>query len=166
MNTLAENLIYLREKNDLTSTAVAKMLHMTQVGYYGYESNKSNPPLETLIKLADFYNVSIDFLLGREQTGTVFLDAVQTMKNLPPYHQKKAADYIRLLKLDTVCQMPPDDKKHKGDFYRNSNRKSGPLSIKAPSPGIAAHGGGIKEIDEEIREDLDNLSKSIEKDIE
>lgn len=55
----------LREDRDLNQTAVAKMLGMSQTGYSKYETGENDIPTEILIKLADFYNVSVDYLLNR-----------------------------------------------------------------------------------------------------
>ena len=55
----------LREDRDLNQTQVAKMLGMAQTGYSKYETGENDVPTEVLIKLADFYGVSIDFLLGQ-----------------------------------------------------------------------------------------------------
>ena len=54
----------LREDRDLTQTQVAKMLGMSQTGYSKYETGENDVPTAILIKLARFYNTSIDFLLG------------------------------------------------------------------------------------------------------
>ena len=58
----------LREDNDLTQTQIAKMLGMSQTGYSKYETGENDIPTQVLIKLADFYNTSIDYLLGRTAT--------------------------------------------------------------------------------------------------
>ncbi|HIR66953.1 MAG TPA: helix-turn-helix transcriptional regulator [Candidatus Coproplasma avicola] len=55
----------LREDRDLNQTQVAEMLGMSQTGYSKYETGENDVPTEVLIKLADFYGVSIDFLLGQ-----------------------------------------------------------------------------------------------------
>ncbi len=55
----------LREDMDLNQTAVAKMLGMSQTGYSKYETLENDIPTDILIKLADFYNVSIDYILYR-----------------------------------------------------------------------------------------------------
>ncbi len=55
----------LREDCDLNQTQVAKMLGMSQTGYSKYETGENDIPTAILIKLADFYNVSIDYLLGQ-----------------------------------------------------------------------------------------------------
>ena len=54
----------LRQDRDLNQTQVAKMLGMPQTGYSKYETGENDIPTEILIKLARFYNTSIDYLLG------------------------------------------------------------------------------------------------------
>ena len=55
----------LREDHDLTQTQVAKMLGMSQTGYSKYETGENDVPTAVLIKLANFYGVSVDYLLGQ-----------------------------------------------------------------------------------------------------
>ena len=54
----------LREDRDLNQTQVASMLGMSQTGYSKYEAGENDIPTVILIKLARFYNTSIDYLLG------------------------------------------------------------------------------------------------------
>ena len=54
----------LREDNDMNQTQVARMLGMSQTGYSKYETWENDVPTDILIKLARFYNTSIDYLLG------------------------------------------------------------------------------------------------------
>jgi len=54
----------LREDRDLNQTEVAKVLEMSQTGYSKYETGENDIPTAVLIKLARFYNTSIDYLLG------------------------------------------------------------------------------------------------------
>lgn len=55
----------LREDNDKKQTELAKYLNVDQSTYSDYENGKINIPIEQLIKIADFYNVSLDYLVGR-----------------------------------------------------------------------------------------------------
>ena len=55
----------LREDSDLTQKDLSKYLNITQVAYSYYELNKRSIPLDLLSKLADFYHVSVDYLLYR-----------------------------------------------------------------------------------------------------
>ncbi len=54
----------LREDADLTQTQIAKQLGMSQTGYSKYETGENDIPTATLIRLARFYNTSVDYLLG------------------------------------------------------------------------------------------------------
>ncbi len=54
----------LREDNDLTQKQVAAILGCGQSVYSKYENGTTALPLESLEKLADFYNVSTDYILG------------------------------------------------------------------------------------------------------
>lgn len=57
----------LREDRDLNQTQVAKMLGMSQTGYSKYETGENDIPTSILIRLARFYNTSIDYLLGETE---------------------------------------------------------------------------------------------------
>ena len=54
----------LREDADLNQTKVAQYLGMSQTGYSKYETGENDIPTAVLIKLASFYNTSIDYILG------------------------------------------------------------------------------------------------------
>ena len=54
----------LREDSDLNQTKVAEYLGMSQTGYSKYETGENDIPTMILIKLAKFYNTSVDYLLG------------------------------------------------------------------------------------------------------
>lgn len=55
----------LREDNDLTQKQVSSMLMCDQSLYSKYERGERDIPLALVIKLADFYNTSIDYIVGR-----------------------------------------------------------------------------------------------------
>ena len=55
----------LREDRDMSQKEIAQMLGMSQTGYSKYETGENDIPTQILIKLADFYNTSIDYMLGR-----------------------------------------------------------------------------------------------------
>lgn len=61
----------LREDNDKTQTEVAMFLGMKQPQYYRYETGLRDIPSDVLIKLADYYGVSTDYILGRTDNPEV-----------------------------------------------------------------------------------------------
>ncbi len=57
----------LREDKDEKQKNVADYLGIKQTTYSKYELGRINIPIEMLIKLADYYDVSLDYLVGRSQ---------------------------------------------------------------------------------------------------
>lgn len=55
----------LRKENKKNQEQIAKALNLTRVTYLRYEQGITEPTIETLCKLADYYNVSLDYLVGR-----------------------------------------------------------------------------------------------------
>ena len=60
-----QNIRNLREDNDKTQQELAAYLNIKQTTYSKYELGKINIPIEVFIKLADYYGVTVDYLLGR-----------------------------------------------------------------------------------------------------
>lgn len=62
----------LREDHDLLQKHLAEYLHCTQVAYSRYECGTRDIPTEVLIKLADYYHTSTDYLLGLTDVKTPY----------------------------------------------------------------------------------------------
>ena len=62
----------LREDHDLTQATLAELLQVHQTTYSDYERGKLNVPLSVLDRLADYYGVSVDYLLGRTEIRTPY----------------------------------------------------------------------------------------------
>lgn len=58
----------LREDLDLKQSDIASFLNVTQQAYSRYEQGIREIPLKSLIQLSDFYNVSVDYLVGETKT--------------------------------------------------------------------------------------------------
>ena len=67
IHVLNQNLKRIREAAEMTQTEVAYKLNITRQAYNHYETGKREPTVETLIKLADLFHVSTDYLLGRQK---------------------------------------------------------------------------------------------------
>lgn len=61
----------LREDADLRQTELSKYLNISQRAYSHYENGTRDIPTNILIAIADFYNVSIDYLLERTDCKTI-----------------------------------------------------------------------------------------------
>lgn len=62
----------LREDNDKTQTEIAEHLGISQTMYARYERGANELPIRHLIKLADFYGVSTDYILGRTDNQKLY----------------------------------------------------------------------------------------------
>ncbi len=60
----------LREDNDVKQKELAEYLNIKQNTYSQYENGKREIPIELLWKLADFYNTSVDYIIGRTENST------------------------------------------------------------------------------------------------
>ncbi|EOH96593.1 hypothetical protein UAY_02961 [Enterococcus moraviensis ATCC BAA-383] len=63
----------LREDNDYTQREVAALLNVGQRTYADYEYGKTRIPLESMIKLAKFYNVDMNYICGVSDVRASFL---------------------------------------------------------------------------------------------
>ncbi|WP_170169090.1 helix-turn-helix domain-containing protein [Mesobacillus subterraneus] len=67
MSTFGEKLRYLREKNNLSQYELAHKLEFANTLIPTYELGKKEPSLNHLELIADYFNVSVDYLLGRDE---------------------------------------------------------------------------------------------------
>ena len=65
MEILAKQLLELRKSRGLTRQAVADAIQIAARTYQRYENSEREPTASVLVALADFYEVSIDYLVGR-----------------------------------------------------------------------------------------------------
>ena len=62
----------LREDSDISQIQMAELLHIKQNTYSQYENGKRQIPIKTLVKIAIFYNVSVDYILGLTDVKTPY----------------------------------------------------------------------------------------------
>lgn len=75
-----ENIRNLRKKYDKLQIELAMYLNVRQTTYSKYELGKIELPLDILLKLADFYDVSIDYIVGRSTNDGSFKEQTQNTK--------------------------------------------------------------------------------------
>lgn len=63
--TIGMILKFLRNRIGITQTTIARNIGIAQQTYAGYESGKHEPSIEIMIRLANFYNLSMDYITGR-----------------------------------------------------------------------------------------------------
>lgn len=106
-----EVLKQLRQSKGLTQQEFASMLDINLSSYQKYEraNNTITPSLDSLIKIADFYGVSVDYLLGREpaknplQGLNIGVDAVDSNKFIEEY--EKLPDIVKQVFIDTMLKL-------------------------------------------------------------
>lgn len=69
--TFPERLMFLQQSRNLDKKDVFSSCGISRVSYYRYESGERLPTLDVLIALADYFGVSIDYLVGRTDNPAV-----------------------------------------------------------------------------------------------
>lgn len=82
------NLRDIRKERGKTQKQIAKLLGISQQSYSAYENGVSQPPRDALIKLAEYYQVSTDYLLDRTSSPT-FTQGQVTFSNVFPVEKRK-----------------------------------------------------------------------------
>lgn len=101
-----ENLKLLRKNANLTQAEMAKVFNMSLRGYQDIESGKNETSYKNLLKFSDYFNCSIDYLLGHQTKNTVYLDsltenqkeAISLIKTLTDRETAKVIGYIERIK--------------------------------------------------------------------
>ena len=74
MTTLGNRITELRESKKMTQQELAKKLNISRASLSHYEKNRREPDYETLQKIADYFQVSIDYMFGRTANSKEILD--------------------------------------------------------------------------------------------
>lgn len=103
----ANNLKSLRETNNVTQEQLAEYLKVSRPTIAGYETKSRQPDYERLEKIAEFFNVSIDYLItgydleqkAPVKESTLDQEVIRSYRGLTLESKQDALSYIRLLKL-------------------------------------------------------------------
>ena len=93
-------LLELRKQKNKSQQDMAELLQIKQHSYSQYELGKTEPNIKNLIKLADYYNVSIDYLVGRQWHNDIGyltpqqVECVNMIKQLNEINQVKLMGYL------------------------------------------------------------------------
>ncbi len=93
---LKDKLKQLREHRKLTKKQAAEGIGMTERAYIAYEYGERDVSTEQLTKIADFYGVTTDYLLGRETGELEPLDDLEQQFNMTALEKKILAGYLEL----------------------------------------------------------------------
>lgn len=127
---LKDTLKYIREKNDLTKRELCEKTGISERAYLTYEFGEREPKVSVIAKLADFYGVTTDYLLGREPAPDPFAnlglceesetDVINKYMSLPPN--------IRACLMDVLLQLA-DAAKQRQNAQPEDDTQDGELSI-------------------------------------
>ncbi len=78
----SERLKKLRLNNNLSQLKLAKMINITQQALSKWENELSFPDLDSLKKISNYFNVSIDYLLGNDKPINKEFEEMEQLKNL------------------------------------------------------------------------------------
>jgi len=84
----------LRKRRGLTQTDISKLLEISQQAYQRYETGISEPNSDGLTTLANFYGVTVDYLLARDVNEDTL---IQQMEELPPEYQEILTTVLHML---------------------------------------------------------------------
>lgn len=93
-----ETLKQLRNTTGLNQNDMADKLGISLSSYQKYERDKGcvTPSLDVLVRIADFYNVSVDYLLGRSANEQTALDELAGQFNMSLLEKKIVEEYLKL----------------------------------------------------------------------
>lgn len=95
---IAEKLIELRKAQGLSQQEISDQLGFPRGTYSIWETGQRRPGLDSLIKIADFYSVSVDFLLGREGVTAAASRTDNPMADLPADARKSVEEFIEFVR--------------------------------------------------------------------
>lgn len=90
------NLKELRNKKNLSQSQAADALGISLRAYQNYEYGQREPNIEMIFKLADFYGVTTDYLLGRDTGEPEPLDQLAAEFNMTALEKKIVENYLSL----------------------------------------------------------------------
>ncbi len=75
---IADRIKTLRENNDLTQNQLARKLGVTRASVNAWEMGQSSPNIKNVLGMADIFNVSTDYVLGRINDSSIDTDGLTT----------------------------------------------------------------------------------------
>lgn len=96
--TFGDRLRKVRKKRGITITQLAKILNVAPITISRWERNQRQPDIETLQKLSEIFNVSVDYLLGKEDVKIATSLAVGDISDLPEEAIKSIEEFVEFVK--------------------------------------------------------------------
>jgi transcriptional regulator with XRE-family HTH domain len=109
---IVKNLKKLRDEHNLTQQQMADIFGLQRPTYTRYEKGERQPDFETLIKISDYFNVSVDYLLGKEEKKSSTEEPIiirRLRKGTDKMDKKQQEKMMNLLKLSFEGLFDEDD---------------------------------------------------------
>lgn len=100
MLNIGERIIQLRKSKNWSQEDLAKEINASRIMIGKYERNDNSPSVEVLVKLAQIFEVSIDYLVGQGKNATFdhkTLQRLEEMEQLSEQDKQKIFDYLDLI---------------------------------------------------------------------
>jgi transcriptional regulator with XRE-family HTH domain len=125
MEVLAKRLKWLREKQRYAQKDIAKKIGMTQSGYQKIEYGERDPKLDVLVALCDIFEVSADFLLGRNNSYEELNEILEAIKRYDEQiMQWKISSSMSLKEISKLRDKMMDAAKRLGFLHEETVRYS------------------------------------------
>lgn len=103
MSKFNERIKELRNKKNISQAVIAEYLGITKQAYSLYETGKREPDYETLLKIGEYFNVSVDYLLGNsdipetEELPEELIILNRKAKKMSPENRQKLLDMATIM---------------------------------------------------------------------
>lgn len=120
----------LRKQKHISQTDLAKALNMKQTTISSYEKGKTQPPIEVLIDMANYFNVSLDYLLERQYENKIDLASLsKTKQNI--IKMVTQLNELHAIKVEVYAQSKLDEQEimHNNTILNNNHIKENKKNV-------------------------------------
>ncbi|WP_082236037.1 helix-turn-helix domain-containing protein [Halobacillus massiliensis] len=122
---IGKRIKYLRNKNNLSQKRLSEALGMSNVQLSRYESGARQPDYDTILKIADYFDVSIDYLFGRpESTSQDNNEEEDFIKEINRLLEKYEIDDFSFFDIEKWKSMNPEQIKELESYFQYLVQKS------------------------------------------
>lgn len=114
---LSKRLIELRKQKNKTQEDIAKVIGVTRPAYTAYERGLRTPDYDILVTLADYFNVSVDYLLGRTDNPNPPSKEFNPLDEINKLLKKYDIDQSGFFDIDKWKAMGPEEIKQLEDYF-------------------------------------------------
>lgn len=120
--TLGKRIAQLRQEKELTQEGLAELLGISRPGLGLYETDKREPDYETLGKIAKYFNVSTDYLLGHTEIRKYTEINVTPKEFFPPDIAEEIEHYANYIRIFKEKKYSPEEVSEIAEFIRKYSK--------------------------------------------